>query len=209
MKAFVIHNDEWAFFPIEKCASNSIFRVLTSDFGWNAVGLGGDYWETSPPPNLQPMLYAYATQYKSLAVHRNPYDRMVSTWWAVTHDARDTNQDILAEVGSDEFLPFVQWVVQLDPNSLHGRRSIYRPQTTWLKAVPIEKWLRFEHLTADFIDLPFSRNTVLPRLNKTDREHWTAHYGGEAAELVVRWAAWDFELFEYSYAWMPEAAKSS
>lgn len=205
MKAAIVYSPKRAFFLTEKCAHNTLWAVLTERYGWQDLPRASLTVLKQENPTdvarmtLGPLGPHGLEQRTTYAVRRNPFDRMVSTWWDVTHGARHANGNLLAAAGDERFVSFVRFVVSMDRQSYSGRRSIYQTQTGWLCGMRVDEWLAFERLDDDFARLPFTDGRELPRLNRsgTHRQPWPWYYCAETMERVAEWAAEDFEAFGY------------
>jgi len=213
----MIYGDGCVYIPVEKCATHSMRDVLQNAYGWRLLfGDGQPFpnvdlpveWLLKRYPHIAPFVSVLAgmkgdaADVFTFAVCRNPYDRMVSTWFDVTQKVARFNAEILAEVGGIDFPVFVDWATsRIIPDSATSRRSLYQTQSARIGKFRIDKLLRFERLNQDFAELPFARPDKLPpHLNRTshDRRHWSTYYDDTTAAKVREWAAADFDAFGYS-----------
>lgn len=131
---------------------------------------------------------------RSVAVVRNPWDRLRSTFFYQRKAAlrtRDVPEHLL-----DTFNRFVLWTCAERPASL-ADRLCERDR----RIVIVTDIIRYETLQADFARLArdvFRVSPELPRVNVSDRDLQEEPFSDEAIE-VVRWTyRHDFDLFGYS-----------
>jgi len=177
----------FAYTGITKTATQSMYDVLARHYmGYRPAGYG--HHDLCVP--------AHAQEYFRFAVVRNPYDRAVSMWWSTCKRDGDKYGFRAACPDPDNFGAFMRWVVETRPDS-----ELTRTQADHLRAVPVNKTLRFESLADDFKTLPFYNGDPAewPRINTTveSRGHWSRYMNAESVEMVNRWCPCDFDRFGY------------
>lgn len=141
--------------------------------------------------------------YRSFAIVRNPWDRMVSSYKYELKLAKAglgshrPNRKLLADGAS-----FADYVAHSEKTT-----AFLRPQLDWIrlkdKPLGVTHLLRFESLEQDFtrmaleVGLPFSR---LPHINKTAASaHYSAYYDEHTRRMVSELYARDIATFGYVF----------
>jgi hypothetical protein len=186
VKFLVAYTPEFAFYPIEKCASNSMWQALYYA-GWRWVKLLPRFFETGGAPDMRGHLREISQGRTTVAIIRNPLDRMLSTWFTTARHERN-----LYSKGSMTLAEFVRLVVGTPQKN--WRRSIHQPQTKWLEGVRVDRWCRFDSLEEDFADAVYPLE--IHHLNASRHGHWRDYYDDDSEDLVRRWAREDFEVLE-------------
>jgi hypothetical protein len=136
-------------------------------------------------------LVAAHPDYALLAVHRNPYDRVLSHF---KFRKSTGNPEILR---SYEFAQYVGLSCERDSLVTHWNKDV--AITDMLPISRVTHWLRFEHLLEDWRDLAQSLNTELPKLEhlNASKPRSNALYTSELAAIVSDRMREDFEFFAY------------
>ncbi|GAH62517.1 unnamed protein product, partial [marine sediment metagenome] len=106
--------------------------------------------------------------------------------------------ELLDAKGADDLDSFLRWLIE-GPAESAERRSLRQNQTDWLRpAEPFQAVLHLERLEEEVLDLPFWKPAPLPHLNRSDgRPPWRTFVTDKVRDLVLAWAAPDFERFGY------------
>lgn len=209
----ISHPHRFAFISTMKCATNSLTHALLTRYqGVMPGGLHERRMDWVP------------AGYFTFSVCRNPYTRAISLWWStcMRHDL-DRYGFRKACADPDSLAGFMRWLVGLQ--SLP--HDLLLTQSQWHRHTRIDRFLKVEQLEAEFDALPFVQpGEKLAMINATvtddqglldvkrlqdgqgdaalsarpQRRRGPAgeYLSDEAAALVRRWAAEDFERFGYS-----------
>ncbi len=144
-------------------------------------------------------------RYQSVAVVRNPWDWMVSSyhWWIQTAERHE------------KLLPMARAIEQLGSFSAFVNSSYSGNYITWFEARDYSEWiidtngevivsriLRFENLHEDWmkciaeLELPFG---PLPHENRSQRRAYRDYYDDETAALVAEKFADSIKRFGYTF----------
>ncbi len=203
----------FAFISTMKCATNSLTHALLTRYdGRMPGGLHERRMDWVPPG------------WFTFSVCRNPYTRAVSLWWStcMRHDL-DRYGFRKACADPDRLEGFMQWVLGLA--SLP--HDLLLTQSEWHRHTRIDRFLRVEHLEAEFASLPFVQaGEKLELINATvtneqgmmdverlkadpsaatlsarpqrRREPASTYLTPSAVALIRQWAAEDFDRFGYA-----------
>ena len=205
--SIIVNNIKLGFVHIPKNCGTSITRWLLSHrapLDISDLGLHSTLAELRLPAD-----------YRSVAVIRNPWDRMVSFYHFSKHliDVRRTTNPNAAEVrGIPEPYPdFEQWleiangVHYVASKMLPGERQPFwftptTPQTVWLHTDPT-LLIRYENLDEGFSRLQelVGCDTPLPKLNTTEHKHYTEYYNDRTRAIVAKMFALDIERWNYTF----------
>ena len=138
-------------------------------------------------------------------VARNPWDRLVSTYFYLKQGGMDRSDQIWARENIAHFPTFGDFVREwLDEGNIW----------TWVHFLPqyyfvadrsgrlmVDFAARFEHLAQDFeiICDEIGLRSELPQLNRSEHRTFTLSYDEETAEIAVEIYARDIELFGYRF----------
>jgi len=135
---------------------------------------------------------------------RNPYERCLSLWWALTQ-AGD-GYGVVSAVGDDpvavlDFVFGAEWGAGIRPHPRQGKTSnLCKSCYGFCAGLKVEAVIRYEHLDADFSALPFVQcDTVLPVVNRKSSgrpPRWPLEQPA-FIEAVHRYCAEDFIAFDY------------
>ena len=178
----IIDEHKAIFIHIPKNAGNSIVKC----FSWPEVSYFHPQHDTVYDIKKKfPELYQ---KWKKFAVVRNPYDRMVS--WYFFHKE---NPEHLLEKERVNNISFNEWIKK-NKFSHRGHKWLYKPQHTWVDdTVNI---LKFENLNND-INSFLNTKLELPRLTKTNREHYLLYYDKDSLNIVYNKYKEDFKKYNY------------
>jgi len=147
---------------------------------------------------------------------RNPYDRLVSGWWATCKRGNDRygykkviNTYKNRDVSFDQVCRNLKELVnKIKVPHLH-------PQTDWIEKNNINKIIRYENLNDEWLDLPFNNDKKpLPHINATTkqdlnnplnnrghitRQHYTHYLNEENIQHINNFYKKDFELLNYEF----------
>lgn len=146
-----------AFIGIPKTGTRSVYRELENN-----------YDGIRHRDHAKKFVSSYRDYYKFTIV-RNPYDRLVSSWWSTTQRNEDPKGYIKSTLKDDtSFLNFCRNLEQL--RDRHRNVPHVLPQVNWLNN-KFDKIIRYESLNEEWLNLPFNLNSIpLPHLNPTTRK---------------------------------------
>lgn len=183
------------FVAITKTATRSIYAALKKHFDGELVQ---EHQKEIPPQ--------YAGLF-TFAVLRNPYDRLVSVYWATCRRGNDAYgfKKYVSRTGT-----FAELVDNLD-SVMEDPSELALPQVEWVKPNRIDRFLRFENIAAEWAALPFNTTGVkLERLNPTvkeagpqnpvARESWETFMTPDIKAIIREKYADDFDLIRSVYA---------
>jgi chondroitin 4-sulfotransferase 11 len=135
------------------------------------------------------------------SVVRNPWDRAVSHY---KYLARKKYYNV-----DPEKVSFKEWLIatygdRKDPFYLYNP-IMFADQITWLTDangnLRVDNIIRFENLEEEFKDVAdvIGVSSELPRLNATEKIHYSSFYDEETMEIVQRHSRRDIETFGYSF----------
>lgn len=208
----VSHSHRFVFISTMKCATNSLTQALVERYqGVMPGGLHERRMDWVPPG------------YFTFSVCRNPYTRAISLWWSTCmRNDLDRYGFRKACADPDSLEGFMQWMTSL----ADVPHDLLLTQSQWHRHTRIERFLKIENLAVEFAALPFVQpGATLGLLNATvtdeqgmvDVQQLKAGRGDralsarpqrrrsaasdyltpQAASLIRRWAAEDFERFGY------------
>lgn len=176
---FVNNNLKFVYVSITKSGSRSVIRLLRDNYGCNNIG---------HPKIVIPKQYE---DYYSFLVVRNPYERMVSWWWAICKDKGDRyrHKAQLRKAGLTEslfdFLTF--WSTGSFGQATHLTSN-----------KKIDKIIKLENIQEEFNTLPFVKTPLaIPRINTHTRPSWEELLDVESGKLINRVYEDDFKCFGY------------
>jgi hypothetical protein len=176
------------FIHVPKCAGQSVRHALRTYYGGDEQR--GEHHHTTALP-------AWAREFFAFAIVRNPYDRAISLWFSMVKTREDDRYGLRKQCGSTELLPFLRWLVSIEPYD-----PILYGQAAWLRDTRLDRVLRFENLQTECERLPFwpaAKPGPLPFRNRSKgRLPWTIYCDSEAIALIEQWAGDDFEAYGYA-----------
>lgn len=184
------------FISTPKVATHSMYQYLIEHYGGHHKG---GLTQTPYHPRVIP---AEARNWMRFTNVRNPFTRAVSTWYSFSRKNKNRDE-IVATWGGNTFLHFCKWLLARDPNVLPY--GAFETQTAWheqnARTADLH-FLRLEHLTEDFAQLPFA-GTPPPIPYKHVRQHeygeWRDQYNGETKLLIAEFAEDDFSQYGYPF----------
>jgi hypothetical protein len=145
--------------------------------------------------------------YFKFAFVRNPWDRLVSTFFYLENDGACGDDPLkkaswIDPAGGD-FTRFVKDVLSSDFDSLYKPNHLL-PQHVWFVEdgeLMVDFVGRYESLQADWAQLAPKLNAKaeLPVFNRSQHKHYTEYYDDEMVEIVANIYQQDIELFDYQY----------
>jgi len=185
---------QYVFVNLTKCASQSLRAVLLDHF--DGIPNPGTHHQNDVAMGYR--------RFFTFACVRNPYDRLISIWYSTVYTRQDDRYDLRRHCGSAELVPFLEWLVSVEPYN-----ALMFSQAGWLRNVRLSMVLRFENLAEEVRRLPFWRPDVkLEHRNRSKgRKPWQDYMTGEVIGLVNRWAGEDFSHYGYEML-DPEAQKA-
>jgi hypothetical protein len=134
---------------------------------------------------------------------RNPWDKVVSHYM---HRVKKNYTNM-----GNGHISFKDWVKfcygPVKNLNYYDQIKMFQPQVEWLKdnndKINIDKIIRFENLNNDFEEvksiLGINKISLIPHLNKTDREDYKNYYDEESLNIIYNWFIEDIKFFNYSY----------
>lgn len=179
---YINNNLKFVYVSITKTGSRSIIKLLQDTYGCDNIG---------HPMAVIPKPYE---DYYSFLVVRNPYERMVSWWWAICKAEGDRygHKRELREAGLTESLS--------DFAILWERKGDYSQAVHITTNKKIDKVLKLESIEEDFNSLPFVTSPVtIPKINTHARPSWQELLDDKSEKLIRRIYSDDFKLFGYDF----------
>jgi len=180
---------KYVFMSTPKTGTHSMYRLLIDRFDGHQ--LDGAYHRRDIPDEYR--------EYFIFTTVRNPYDRTVSIWHALTE--RENYRDIYVPIiGSDKFSDFVDWLVNTnEDNRPRGKGGILIPtQSNYLKSVYIDKFLQIENIEEQFQSLPFVEHSVaVPKLLSRRHLGWSDLKSSKVNIKLTAFLEEDFANFNY------------
>ncbi|MCP4178859.1 MAG: sulfotransferase family protein [bacterium] len=184
-------NLKYVFISTPKAGTHTLFNVLQKYFGGEQ--LDGPYHRKNIPESCK--------SYFKFSTVRNPYERAVSTWHALTR--LEPYRDIyLPLIGSETFEGFITWLVNhFNSNLIKSGKGVVllEPQSDWLKNINLDVVLKIENISNEFSQLPFvDKKISIPKLLARKHESWDFLKNKTIEQMIYSWAKKDFENFAYS-----------
>ncbi len=205
---FISDNYNFVFFEVPRTGSNSITQALIQLDPCSPTAVKrsetkslANYHVFDIPDTLD------NKQYKVIAAHRNPYERLWSHW---KFRNRAGNPQIFKSISWETY---VKWVC--DPRSVPEIQGAILdvPITEMFDCDRVDFWIQFESLATHWSDLSGFLEVDLPALQhkqkSSDMGSFKHAYNKELAKVVADRFSSDFERFGYSkQSWKPTAASS-
>lgn len=195
----VNHNKKFVFFHITKTGGSSITQyfknigILHKDFNY---GVNIHY------ENIDQEII---NNYFKFAFHRNPWDRMVSTWKFFT-TINPLRHKILKKypecinfhdycaklVEITNILPHKEAVHFLNQSDING----------YSKYLQLDFWGRFSYLQADFLKVCNYlelKPRILPHVNSSHHSNYKVYYNQKTKNLVSKLYEKDIDIFKYTF----------
>ncbi|MFK7829431.1 MAG: DUF5672 family protein [Congregibacter sp.] len=202
---FISHQHRLIFFEVPRTGSHSVSNALNeldpespTVAERERYGSGTDYHYLTDEALAK-------TDYRLIAAHRNPFDRLWSFW---KHRKQNGNPDVFRTLSWNDY---IDWVC--NPNStvkvVNALRDV--PISEMLDTNRVTLWLDFHRINASWqsalqqLNIPF---LPLRTLNVSPNHGpMQAAFNSQSSALVVERFAQDFETFGYSPdSWKPGEA---
>ena len=202
---------KFIFVRIPKTAGTSMQVVLEDEFG---LGKKED-------PHCTPDRYSECwEEYFKFTFVRNPWDRLVSTYYFDADPARTAFMDrrrpiraIEKEHGAEGFSRFVETCLRTLPigpreaywgsyKPAHRLYSLYWPQARWMnKHFKYDFVGRFETLQKDFAYVSDQLGSTFPLPHKASSSHrpYQEYYNSETKKIVAEVYSEDIKKFGYEF----------
>ena len=175
---------KYVFLEVPKTGTRSIDKILIKYFyGKETKGHG----------------YILNKRYKNyfkFMVIRNPYSRIVSTWWSTTQRGKDRYNWIKEAKGKSD----LETILKLFINSKIKHKINHAEKQKCYYDAGVNKILRFEYLEKDFNTLPFIKEYIkLPKLNKTynKRKSYCYYMNDKIIKIINDYYKEDFKIGNY------------
>lgn len=144
-------------------------------------------------------------KYFKFAIVRNPWDRLVSTYFYLKKGGNNAMDEYWAKKHIYKYTDFdtfvKEWVTEKNVDSwMH-----FMPQHKYIynerDELQVDYVARFENLSDDFkvIAKRLNSNKELPRVNVSKRTHYKDYYTEETKAIVAQVYSKDIELFDYTF----------
>lgn len=190
----ISHLQKFVFIHIAKNAGTSIEHGLLS------AGAEVDNFKFGPEVHYDVISEDMAKNYFIFAIHRNPWDRMVSLWqyWIFTspllksYNLSDDFAFFCKNINYiKSLLPELEHAHFLPQTAINNQPSYVRPE--WFDFINLEK--NFEYICKR-IGLPYK--SIL-KYNFTNHQHYTVYYDNDLINLVYQQYKEDIKYFKYEY----------
>jgi hypothetical protein len=190
-----------AFVHIPKNAGQSVRKTLGN---WE---YGANHLTAKELKQINPKLWK---EYKTIAIVRNPWDRMVSLYhYSKLHNSYRFEQKAFK-------LCFEEWLIDIyckhlhDDEIVHGKhwmQYVAHNQLQWIQEkgnIIVDKIIRFENLTEEWkklFDVPLRLD------NRTNHKTYQTYYNDHLEGLVYKAFKEDIEYFNYRFENGKEASE--
>ena len=195
----ISHRHKFIFLHIPKCAGSTLNKA----FSKHSDDPEFDNWH--PKFDEYCRKYKEAPSYTTIISTRNPWDRLVSSFYFLKKGGNQSFHDIqLSKTLCIYKNNFTEWVrndfkkmINLDLKVNH-----LKPISFYISKYHIDYSIKLENLQQDFntvcdkIGIPRQQ---LPHTNKTEHKHYTEYYDDETREIVAKKYAKDIEYFGYEF----------
>jgi len=179
------------FVAIPKTSTRSVYQFFNEELNGRIIR---DH-EKNIPDNFK--------DYYKFTIIRNPYDRVISSWWSTTQRGNDSKFYILRTLKTDtSFLNFCKNLDILEKN--HPNVPHVTPQIEWIKNNKFDKIIKYENLNEEWLNLPFNKNhkplvhinattKVEGKRNEIAREPSEKYLSKKTIELINKFYKEDFD----------------
>lgn len=178
---------EWAFISTQKCATNTMYKVLP--------GVRQGQMHHMPNTRVAPIHWT---------IVRNPYDRAVSLYGSTALRSNGDRYNVRQECGGGvpEFETFIERCLLVNKNKWkHPRGSthayLFRNQHDWIKSGIIDNVVHLENLYVEIEELIGLKISQKVKDNASPRKEWMSYMTPKAIKLLNKWAEPDFEHYGY------------
>lgn len=199
------------FIHIPKCAGVSLFKALEKKANVLRIGPHAKAVDIFHPDGEWSREDTF-----SFTFTRNPWDRLVSTYFYIMKGGRapidKRRRETVLKKYSGDFKAFVNdianWIDITEEDSRYPDQLIphFRPQVEFIYDEQgnclVDFIGRFENLEEDFIKLctllPVS-GVKLQKSNKSSHRHYSTYYDERTRNIVAQYYADDIRLFSYTF----------
>ena len=193
------HKHKFIFIHIPKCAGSSLHGVFRQ------YGDDSDFNYGHPTFQQYCDKYKQSIDYTKIISIRNPWDRLLSTFYYLKGGGNGYFYDIeLKKIFNIYETNFKDWVVHFLKEALELNLPInhFKPISFYISKKDIDYVIRTENIQEDFdivcdkIGIP---KQELPYINKSKHKHYTEYYDDETKQIVAEKYAKDIEYFGYKF----------
>tara|TARA_R100000458_G_C8118162_1_gene138144 strand:- start:38 stop:589 length:552 start_codon:yes stop_codon:yes gene_type:complete len=175
------------FTHIPKTAGTSIKEALLNDNNFSLL----DSQKHESIHNIKKNNIKAYNKYRKFTVVRNPYDKMISTYFFLQKNNINKHMDVRQ---------FNEWIK--DPYKLPCIQKL-PIQTKYLLIVPQYLWidetvtvLKYENLNNE-LNKFLNQKIVLPKINNSKHEHYLKYYNNKSLTIIRERYKEDFNKFNY------------
>ena len=184
------------FVHIPKCAGVSVNKALFGNLGGGHTSLNGYTMVFEPK---------YLAEYFKFTVVRNPWDRLVSTYFFLKkggfgeNDRRWFEQELMEFKDFDDFVK--NWLNRNNIWKTHLFRPQYHYMFEYRNKVNLDFVAFFENIDEDFsyIAKRIGCNSSLPNLNSSKHTPYTDYYNEVTTNIVAEAYAEDIKMLGYDF----------
>ena len=195
----ISHKYKFIFLHIPKCAGSSLNQVF--------LQYGDDPEFNFSHPTFQQYCdkHKQSIDYTKIISIRNPWDRLVSTFYYLKDGGNGYFYDIeLKKIFNIYETNFKDWVVHFLKKALELdlRINHFKPISFYISKKDIDCVIRTESIQEDFnivcdkIGIP---RQELININKSKHKHYSEYYDDETRAIVAELYAKDIEYFGYKF----------
>lgn len=181
---------KFVFISTPKTGTHSLYHTLQEHF--ECERYGEDYHENTIPLGCG--------DYFKFTTIRNPYDRLVSAWNSLlfTDEYRD---EYISLIGNDTFEALVKWAWSNKRNlpymGVRGLMTVV-PQSTYLRGMKIDKYLKIENIDEELSNLHFVDSKIkVHKLLHRKHKQWSELKNKTILKFANDFLKEDFEMFDY------------
>jgi len=183
-------NHKYVYISTPKAGTHSLYDLLVKHFDGKKID--GPYHNREIPS------YCLDSNYKIFTTVRNPLSRTLSIWNSLTQ--RENYKYIyLKLIGSDKFLDFVKWITTVEPSKINtgkGRILLHR-QSVYLRNLPIDYFIKIEHLNIDFPRLGIGQLDSYPHMLSRSYTSWDMLKCETSSRILREWLLPDYDFLGY------------